>query len=79
MMKHALLLGYDKYKDSYELDTYSDELEEGGAFDFDDNCNLISRVPKKNKHIKMIENIFYYSIIFLLILLTYYCFTIKME
>lgn len=79
MIKNALLLGYDKYKDADELEADSDELETGGAFDFDNNCNLIYRVSKKNIYIKMIENICYYSILFLLILLTYYCFTIKIE
>ena len=72
MIKSALLLGYDKYKDT-------DEVEEGGAFDLDDNCDFIQQVPKKSPCVNRIEGICYYSILGCLIVLTYYCFTIKME
>jgi hypothetical protein len=72
MIKSALLLGYDKYKDT-------DELEEGGIFDFDENCDLIKQVQKKSPYVKMIEGICYYSILGGLIILTYYCFTIKIK
>jgi len=72
MIKSTLLLGYDKYKDT-------DELEEGGVFDFDDNCDFLRQVPKKSPCVNMMERICYYSILGGLLVLTYYCFTIKME
>jgi hypothetical protein len=71
-MKSALLLGYEKYKDT-------DELEEGGAFDLDENCDFMRKVQKKSPYVNMIEGICYYSILGGLIVLTYYCFTIKIE
>jgi hypothetical protein len=72
MIKSALLLGYDKYKDT-------DELEAGGAFDFDENCDLLKQVPKKSPCTNMIEGFCYYFILGGIMILTYYCFTIKME
>ena len=71
-MKSVLLLGYDKYKDT-------DDLEEGGAFDLDENCDLMRQVPKKSPCANVIEGICYYSILGCLIVLTYYSFTIKVD
>lgn len=72
MIKYCLLLGYDKYKDT-------DDLEAGGAFDFDENCDLMRQVPKKSPCVNIIEGFCYYISLGCIIILTYYCFTIEID
>ena len=75
-MKEFLLLGYNKYKDE-EIE--ENMIEDGNIFDFDNNCDLLSRVPKKNKYIKYFQELCYFIIIAFIFLLIYYCITIEIE